>query len=65
MLFSQSLLLPEGKDKKWKVKESSQLKRYFIFFFPDQEEYDNPFFGASKCIRKETLQQFEFSYLKS
>jgi hypothetical protein len=35
------------------------LKLYFIFFFPDQEEYDNPFFGASKCIRR-TLQQFEF-----
>lgn len=50
----------KGKDKKWKVKESTRSETVFHLSSLTKEEYDNPFLVLQSAFEERTLQQFEF-----
>jgi hypothetical protein len=50
----------KGKDKKWKVKESSRSETVFHLSSLTKEEYDNPFLVLQSAFKERTLQQFEY-----
>jgi hypothetical protein len=50
----------KGKDKKWKVKESSRSETVFHLSSLTKEEYDNPFLVLQNAFKERTLQQFEY-----
>ena len=50
----------KGKNKKWKVKDSSRIETVFHLSSLTKAEYDNPFLVLQNAFEEKTLKDFEY-----